>query len=145
MIRTTASLRNELARAILRSSVRTNTVRSMVIRCLHRKHLQRYSFTRSTAVRISIYLIVDLALSFANLSLRLPVRSAFISLICPFPSWASTTSFQHSSLPLSLLASFHRLQFYVCELTSYENLPLYVQNDRAVAVLSLRIFFTQVT
>ncbi|XP_076634107.1 dihydrolipoamide S-acetyltransferase muc isoform X2 [Colletes latitarsis] len=41
MIRTTTTLRNELARAILRSSVRTNIVRSMVIRCLHRKHLQR--------------------------------------------------------------------------------------------------------
>ncbi|XP_076752629.1 dihydrolipoamide S-acetyltransferase muc [Xylocopa sonorina] len=41
MIRTTTSLRNELARAILRSSVRTNTVRSVVIRCLHRKYLQR--------------------------------------------------------------------------------------------------------
>ncbi|XP_053982499.1 dihydrolipoyllysine-residue acetyltransferase component of pyruvate dehydrogenase complex, mitochondrial isoform X2 [Hylaeus volcanicus] len=41
MIRTTTALRNELARAILRSSVRTNIVRSMVIRCLHRKHLQR--------------------------------------------------------------------------------------------------------
>ncbi|KOX79834.1 hypothetical protein WN51_11445 [Melipona quadrifasciata] len=41
MIRTTTSLRNELAHAILRSSVRTNTVRSVVIRCLHRKYLQR--------------------------------------------------------------------------------------------------------
>ncbi|OAD54368.1 hypothetical protein WN48_08082 [Eufriesea mexicana] len=41
MIRTTTGLRNELARAILRSSVRTNTVRSVVIRCLHRKYLQR--------------------------------------------------------------------------------------------------------
>ncbi|XP_017789251.1 PREDICTED: dihydrolipoyllysine-residue acetyltransferase component of pyruvate dehydrogenase complex, mitochondrial [Habropoda laboriosa] len=41
MIRTTTSLRNELARALLRNSVRTNTVRSMVIRCLHRKYLQR--------------------------------------------------------------------------------------------------------
>ncbi|XP_078047326.1 dihydrolipoamide S-acetyltransferase muc isoform X3 [Augochlora pura] len=41
MIRTTSSLRNELARAVLRSSVRTNIVRSVVIRCLHRKHLQR--------------------------------------------------------------------------------------------------------
>lgn len=41
MIRTTSSLRNELARAILRSSVRPNVVRSVVIRCLHRKHLQR--------------------------------------------------------------------------------------------------------
>ncbi|XP_033334918.2 dihydrolipoamide S-acetyltransferase muc isoform X3 [Megalopta genalis] len=41
MIRTTSSLRNELARVILRSSVRTNIVRSVVIRCLHRKHLQR--------------------------------------------------------------------------------------------------------
>ncbi|XP_015438826.1 PREDICTED: dihydrolipoyllysine-residue acetyltransferase component of pyruvate dehydrogenase complex, mitochondrial isoform X2 [Dufourea novaeangliae] len=41
MIRTTSSLRNELARVVLRSSVRTNIVRTMVIRCLHRKHLQR--------------------------------------------------------------------------------------------------------
>lgn len=41
MIRTTSSLRNELARAVLRNSVRTNIVRSVVIRCLHRKHLQR--------------------------------------------------------------------------------------------------------
>lgn len=41
MIRTTTNLRNELARAILGSSVRTNTVRSVVIRCLHRKYLQR--------------------------------------------------------------------------------------------------------
>ncbi|CAK9828825.1 Dihydrolipoyllysine-residue acetyltransferase component of pyruvate dehydrogenase complex, mitochondrial [Anthophora retusa] len=41
MIRTSTSLRNELARALLRNSVRTNTVRSMVIRCLHRKYLQR--------------------------------------------------------------------------------------------------------
>ncbi|XP_031850010.1 dihydrolipoamide S-acetyltransferase muc isoform X2 [Nomia melanderi] len=41
MIRTTSGLRNELARAILRSTIRTNIVRSVVIRCLHRKHLQR--------------------------------------------------------------------------------------------------------
>ncbi|XP_029035476.1 dihydrolipoyllysine-residue acetyltransferase component of pyruvate dehydrogenase complex, mitochondrial isoform X1 [Osmia bicornis bicornis] len=40
MIRTTTGLRNELARAILRNSVRTTTVRCMV-RCLHRKYLQR--------------------------------------------------------------------------------------------------------
>lgn len=41
MIRTTTGLRNELANAILRSSVRTNTVRSVIIRCLHRKYVQR--------------------------------------------------------------------------------------------------------
>lgn len=41
MIRTTTGVRNELARTILRSSVRTNIVRSVVIRCLHRKYLQR--------------------------------------------------------------------------------------------------------
>ncbi|XP_012218118.1 dihydrolipoyllysine-residue acetyltransferase component of pyruvate dehydrogenase complex, mitochondrial isoform X2 [Linepithema humile] len=41
MIRTTSSLRNGLARAIVRGSARTNIVRSIVIRCLHRKHQQR--------------------------------------------------------------------------------------------------------
>lgn len=41
MIRTTARLRNDLARTILRSGVRTNIVRTVVIRCLHRKYLQR--------------------------------------------------------------------------------------------------------
>ncbi|XP_076669914.1 dihydrolipoamide S-acetyltransferase muc isoform X2 [Andrena cerasifolii] len=53
MIRTTASLRNELARAILRSSVRTNTVRSMVIRCLHRKHLQRFQVHNTLRVTVT--------------------------------------------------------------------------------------------
>ncbi|XP_015172067.1 PREDICTED: dihydrolipoyllysine-residue acetyltransferase component of pyruvate dehydrogenase complex, mitochondrial isoform X2 [Polistes dominula] len=41
MIRTTARLRNDLAHTIFRSGVRTNTVRTVVIRCLHRKYLQR--------------------------------------------------------------------------------------------------------
>ncbi|XP_011687401.1 PREDICTED: dihydrolipoyllysine-residue acetyltransferase component of pyruvate dehydrogenase complex, mitochondrial isoform X2 [Wasmannia auropunctata] len=40
MIRTTSSLRNGLARAIVRGSVRTST-RPIVVRCLHRKHQQR--------------------------------------------------------------------------------------------------------
>ncbi|XP_076242756.1 dihydrolipoamide S-acetyltransferase muc isoform X2 [Calliopsis andreniformis] len=53
MIRTTASLRNELARAILRNSVRTNTVRSMVIRCLHRKHLQRIQVNSSLRLTVA--------------------------------------------------------------------------------------------
>ncbi|KAI4499390.1 hypothetical protein M0802_005650 [Mischocyttarus mexicanus] len=42
MIRTIARLRNDyLARTIFRSDVRTNIVRTVVIRCLHRKYLQR--------------------------------------------------------------------------------------------------------
>ncbi|XP_011142043.1 dihydrolipoyllysine-residue acetyltransferase component of pyruvate dehydrogenase complex, mitochondrial isoform X2 [Harpegnathos saltator] len=42
MIRTTSSIRNGLARTLLRDSVRTNSVRSIiVVRCLHRKHQQR--------------------------------------------------------------------------------------------------------
>ncbi|KAG7198719.1 hypothetical protein KM043_001710 [Ampulex compressa] len=41
MIRTTVRLRNELARTLLRTSVRTNVVRAVIVRCLHRKHLQR--------------------------------------------------------------------------------------------------------
>ncbi|XP_032678788.1 dihydrolipoyllysine-residue acetyltransferase component of pyruvate dehydrogenase complex, mitochondrial [Odontomachus brunneus] len=41
MIRTTSSIRNGLARTLLRDSVRTNAVKSIVIRCLHRKHQQR--------------------------------------------------------------------------------------------------------
>ncbi|KAL0124257.1 hypothetical protein PUN28_006246 [Cardiocondyla obscurior] len=40
MIRTMSSIRNGLARAILRGSVRTST-RSIVVRCLHRKYQQR--------------------------------------------------------------------------------------------------------
>lgn len=41
MIRTTARLRNDLARTIFRNGVRTNTIRTVIIRCLHRKYLQR--------------------------------------------------------------------------------------------------------
>ncbi|XP_043682515.1 dihydrolipoyllysine-residue acetyltransferase component of pyruvate dehydrogenase complex, mitochondrial isoform X1 [Vespula pensylvanica] len=41
MIRTTARLRNDLARTILRSSMGPNIVRTVIIRCLHRKYLQR--------------------------------------------------------------------------------------------------------
>lgn len=53
MIRTTTSLRNELARAILRNSVRTNAVRSVVIRCLHRKHLQRIQVHSSLRLTVT--------------------------------------------------------------------------------------------
>ncbi|XP_011643679.1 dihydrolipoyllysine-residue acetyltransferase component of pyruvate dehydrogenase complex, mitochondrial [Pogonomyrmex barbatus] len=41
MIRTTSSLRNGLARAIIYGSIRNN-VRSIIVRCLHRKHHQRF-------------------------------------------------------------------------------------------------------
>ncbi|KAL2740813.1 hypothetical protein V1478_000954 [Vespula squamosa] len=41
MIRTTTKLRNDLARTIFRSSMGTNNVRTVIIRCLHRKYLQR--------------------------------------------------------------------------------------------------------
>lgn len=53
MIRTTTILRNELARTILRSAVRTNTVRSILIRCLHRKHLQRIQVHNGLRVTVA--------------------------------------------------------------------------------------------
>ncbi|XP_012543522.1 dihydrolipoyllysine-residue acetyltransferase component of pyruvate dehydrogenase complex, mitochondrial isoform X2 [Monomorium pharaonis] len=43
MIRTTSSLRNGLARAIVRGSVQSSS-RTTVVRCLHRKHQQRLQF-----------------------------------------------------------------------------------------------------
>lgn len=52
MIRTTTGLRNELARAILRNSVRTTTVRCMV-RCLHRKYLQRIQVHNTLRVTVT--------------------------------------------------------------------------------------------
>ncbi|XP_057326354.1 dihydrolipoyllysine-residue acetyltransferase component of pyruvate dehydrogenase complex, mitochondrial [Microplitis mediator] len=42
LLRTTAQLRNDLARVTLRNSIRTNVVRCLTTRCLHRKSLQRY-------------------------------------------------------------------------------------------------------
>lgn len=53
MIRTTASLRNELARTIFRNSVRDNTVRSIVVRCLHRKCLQRLQVHNTLRVTVT--------------------------------------------------------------------------------------------
>ncbi|XP_012282508.1 dihydrolipoyllysine-residue acetyltransferase component of pyruvate dehydrogenase complex, mitochondrial [Orussus abietinus] len=41
MLRTTASLRNDLARVTLRNTPRLNAARCLTTRCLHRKHLQR--------------------------------------------------------------------------------------------------------
>lgn len=52
MIRTTTGLRNELARSILRNSVRTTTVRCMV-RCLHRKYLQRIQVHNALRVTVT--------------------------------------------------------------------------------------------
>ncbi|KAH0567136.1 dihydrolipoyllysine-residue acetyltransferase component of pyruvate dehydrogenase complex, mitochondrial [Cotesia glomerata] len=42
LLRTTAQLRNDLARVTLRNSIRTNVVRCLTTRCLHRRSLQRY-------------------------------------------------------------------------------------------------------
>ncbi|XP_058808380.1 dihydrolipoyllysine-residue acetyltransferase component of pyruvate dehydrogenase complex, mitochondrial [Phymastichus coffea] len=41
MLRTTANLRHELAKATLRTTVRSNIVRCLGTQCLHRKHQQR--------------------------------------------------------------------------------------------------------
>ncbi|OXU32117.1 hypothetical protein TSAR_002958, partial [Trichomalopsis sarcophagae] len=41
MLRTTTSLRHELAKATLRSTVRSNVVRCLGTQCLHKRHQQR--------------------------------------------------------------------------------------------------------
>ncbi|XP_029667532.1 dihydrolipoyllysine-residue acetyltransferase component of pyruvate dehydrogenase complex, mitochondrial [Formica exsecta] len=52
MIRTISSIR--LARSIVRGSVRTNTVRSIVIRYLHRKHQQRVFIQHHTVLHCKL-------------------------------------------------------------------------------------------
>ncbi|XP_066593341.1 dihydrolipoyllysine-residue acetyltransferase component of pyruvate dehydrogenase complex, mitochondrial [Prorops nasuta] len=59
MIRTTSTLRNDLARKILRTAVRNNTVRCIAVRCLHRKH----SLLSSLLQRIEVFTTLRLTVA----------------------------------------------------------------------------------
>ncbi|KAK0178468.1 hypothetical protein PV327_007359 [Microctonus hyperodae] len=55
LLRTTAQLRNDLARVTLRNTVRTNVVRCLTTRCLYRRFPQRYQDSTTPSVPVSLW------------------------------------------------------------------------------------------